>query len=193
MQDLTAILRAAASGDGEASSQLLPLVYDELRSLAAAKMGKEPAGHTLQPTALVHEAFLRLCRNGQQNWENRAHFFCAAAEAMRRILVERARRCHQRKRGGGRVRVPLNENWCAPNKVGAQLDTLDVDEALSKLERFDGRLADIVKLRCFAAMNIAQTAESLGLSARTVSREWRLAKAWLAKELEAGPGAAPRS
>jgi RNA polymerase sigma factor (TIGR02999 family) len=192
MSPLTAILRAAARGDTEASTQLLPMVYEELRRLAAAKMGHEPAGHTLQPTALVHEVYLRLFGRDGPTWENRAHFFAAAAEAMRRILVERARRRKQLKRGDGYARVPLSEDLPAPSPMMASLDVLAVDEALRKLDQFDPRLADIVKLRCFVGMSIAQTAESLELSSRTVNREWLVAKAWLAKELGAGPETAPR-
>jgi RNA polymerase sigma factor (TIGR02999 family) len=122
-------------------------------------------------------------------WENRAHFFAAAGEAMRRILVERARRHGQLKRGGGRARVPLSEDLPDPAPVDDPLSALAVDEALGKLEQFDPRLADIVKLRCFVGMSIAETAQSLGLSSRTVNREWLVAKAWLAKELGVGPRA----
>ena len=169
------------------------MVYEELRCLAAAKMGHEPAGHTLQPTALVHEAYLRLFGGDGQTWQNRAHFFASAAEAMRRILVERARRNKQLKRGGGRARTPLSDDLPDPDPAVAPLDVLAVDEALQKLEQFDPRLADIVKLRCFVGMSIAETAQSLGLSSRTVNREWIVAKAWLGKELDAEPEAGPRS
>jgi RNA polymerase sigma factor (TIGR02999 family) len=180
MRDLTTILRAAAGGDAEASSELLPLVYEELRRLAAAKMDREPPGHTLQPTALVHEAYLRLFGDNGPIWENRAHFFAAAGGA---------RRHGQLKRGGGRARVPLSEDLPDPAPVDDPLSALAVDEALGKLEQFDPRLADIVKLRCFVGMSIAETAQSLGLSSRTVNREWLVAKAWLAKELGVGPRA----
>ncbi len=195
MEDFTRLLSAAASGDRMAASRLLPMVYDDLRRQAAAKMRHEAAGHTLQPTALVHEAYVRLFGGTAPNFENRAHFFASAAEAMRRILVERARRQKQLKRGGGRARDCLSDDIADPRQSANEpsLDVLAVHEALDELEQFDKRMADIVKLRCFVGMSIAEVAESLELSSRTVNREWLLASAWLAKKLgpESAPPAAP--
>ncbi|HSI33352.1 MAG TPA: ECF-type sigma factor [Tepidisphaeraceae bacterium] len=184
MEDFTQLLGAAAAGDRGAAARILPLVYDDLRRQAAAKMRREAAGHTLQPTALVHEAYIRLF-GGTPNFANRAHFFAAAAEAMRRILVERARRQKQLKRGGGRGRAEIPDDVPDPRRAGGIdcLDVLAVHEALDELEQFDKRMADIVKLRCFVGMSIAEVAESLELSSRTVNREWLLASAWLSRKL----------
>ena len=179
--DVTTILEAIARGEGSAAERLLPLVYRELHSLAAHRMANEAAGHTLQATALVHEAYLRLVGSGEQRWESRAHFFGAAAEAMRRILVEHARAKRRLKRGGDARRVDLEQ---AEHGVEAPDDVLSLDGAISRLEQFDPRLAEIVKLRCFVGMTIAETGEALGLSSRTVNRQWLVAKAWLKGELE---------
>lgn len=183
MRDVTQMLVAAAKGDSEAHARLLARVYEDLRELAAAKMRHESPAHTLQPTALVHEVYLRLMANNSQRWENRAHFYAAAGEAMRRILVESARRRHQLKRGGGRTRVPLPEELPDVLETRGQVDAVAIDEALKKLRGFDPRMCDIVNLRCFVGLNVAETARALGLSARTINREWVVAKAWLAREL----------
>lgn len=165
-------------------AELLPLVYDELRRLADQHMACEPPGQTLQPTALVHEVYLRLAGQLGSDWQNRAHFFAAAAEAMRRILVERARRHGRLKRGGGRERVPLVDVPDPPAEV--DVDLVALDEALGRLETLDPRKAQIVNLRYFAGRTIEETAEVLGVSAATVKSEWKYAKAWLHRELTAG-------
>lgn len=180
--DVTTILEAIRGGDARASEALLPLVYDELRRLAKAKMTREPAGHTLQPTALVHEAFLRLVQDESARWNGRGHFFGAAAEAMRRILIERARRKGRIKHGGDRQREPLGEVG-APD--GDQtLDVLALDEAIGRLASFDERKAQIVKLRFFAGLSVEETADALCLSASTVKSDWSYARAWLYRELK---------
>jgi RNA polymerase sigma factor (TIGR02999 family) len=182
---LTRVLSAASRGDPQAASELLPLVYAELRRLAAARLAREPAGLTLQATALVHEAYMRLVAGGDPGWDGRAHFFGAAAEAMRRILVERARQRKQLKRGGGRKREPLDSVVPADlEEDGHQpIDAIALSDALEGLEKLDPRLATIIKLRCFIGLTIAEAAEALGLSTRTVDRDWLVAKAWLRKQL----------
>jgi RNA polymerase sigma factor (TIGR02999 family) len=175
MPDVTRILDAAAAGDAHAARQLLPLVYDELRKLAAAKMAREKRGQTLDATALVHEAYLRLV--GDQKFENRGHFFAAAAEAMRRILIEAARRKQCGKRGGDRQRVDLED--VVLSSAGPDLDLLALDEALDALAKEDGRKATLVQLRFFAGLSLEQAAECLGVSRATASREWTYARAWL--------------
>ncbi len=171
------VLSDLGAGREEAASRLLSLVYDDLRRLAHHRLAKEPAGLTLQATALVHEAYLRLMRNAHNNWENRGHFFAAAAEAMRRILVERFRKYNGPTRGGGRKRLPLEEDELSADAPCE--DLLALDEALSRLETVDKLRSDVVKLRFFAGMTIDQTAEILGLSPATVSRHWSFARAWL--------------
>jgi RNA polymerase sigma factor (TIGR02999 family) len=180
--DVTRILSGLGRDDPEAAAKLLPLVYEELRKLAHARMRNEPADLTLQATALVHEAYLRLVGDEAARWENRGHFFAAAAEAMRRILVERARRIRQPKYGGDRKRVPLD-----PDAAGQEApldDVLAIDEALRKLESLDGPRTEVVKLRYFAGLTIDQTAEVLGISAATVDRRWSFARMWLFQEIE---------
>ena len=177
MSDVTRILDAIQQGDPKAAEELLPLVYEELRKLAAHKMANEAAGHTLQPTALVHEAWLRLVGNQGQRWENRAHFFGAAAEAMRRILIEKARRRQRARHGGGQERVDLDELAIVAPESDERL--LQVHEALDQLAAEDKVKADVVKLRFFVGLTDHEVAEALGLSERTVERHWAYAKPWL--------------
>ena len=181
--DITQVLMAAAGGDRAANARLFALVYDDLRRLAAAKMRGESAGHTLQATALVHEVYVKLMAEGQPQWENRRHFYAAAGEAMRRILVDSARRRKRLKRGGSGVREVLPDEVPDMRPVAEPGDVLAVDEALEKLRQFDPRMCDIINLRVFVGMTIAQTGKALGVTPRTINREWAVAKAWLGKEL----------
>ena len=171
------MLESISAGDNHASEQLLPVVYDELRRLAAARMSQEAAGHTLQPTALVHEAWLRLVGGQKQSWENRAHFFGAAAEAMRRILIERARRKSRLKRGSGQALLDIADL----DVIAAMPDdkVLLVDEAVEQLKLEDPEKAKIVLLKFFAGLTNEQAAEILNVNERTVRRQWEFAKAWL--------------
>ncbi len=179
--DVTRILAAIGEGEGRASEELLPLVYEELRKLAAQRMAREQPGQTLQPTALVHEAYLRLVGGGPVEWNSRGHFFAAAAEAMRRILVDRARRRGRIRYGGGRKRAPLGlENVAAEEK---SQDLLVLDDALHRLEREDERMSRIVMLRFFAGLSVQDTAQALGISPMTVKRDWACARAWLYDEI----------
>jgi len=175
------LLGALGEGEASAGEQLLPLVYDELRRLAQSRMGREPAGHTLQATALVHEAYLRLVGNQDLRWQSRAHFFGAAALAMRRILVERARRVRRERHGGGRARLPLEDVDAALDPES--LDLAALDEALKDLETIDERMAQVVSLRFFAGLNVEETAAALDISPRTVKREWSVAKVWLYRKM----------
>jgi RNA polymerase sigma factor (TIGR02999 family) len=188
MSDVTQILNAIALGDPHAAEQLLPLVYDELRRLAAQKMIREKSGQTLQPTALVHEAYLRLVgKGGEQHWDSRGHFFAAAAEAMRRILVENARRKRSQKQGGGLRRQDAEEvPLAAPEPVE---DLLALDEALSKLAQKDRLKAELVKLRYFAGMTIEEAAHVLHISTATAKRYWTYTRAWLYQEITGEPAA----
>jgi RNA polymerase sigma factor (TIGR02999 family) len=182
MTDVTRILHAIDQGDPRAAEQLLPLVYDELRRLAAAKLTQEKPGQTLQATALVHEAYLRLVDVEQaQRWNSRGHFFAAAAEAMRRILVENARRKQADKHGGGRLRIDLPADLAGPETRPDDLVALD--EALSRLERHDADAARLVKLRYFAGLAHQDAAEALGISRGAADRLWALARAWLFRQL----------
>ena len=183
MADLTHFLSAAAGGDRAANARLFAMVYDELRRLAAAKMQGEAAGHTLQATALVHEVYLKLLGEGQPHFENRRHFYAAAGEAMRRILVDAARRKKRLKRGGQGVREPLDSDVADGRPAAEPADVLAVDEALEKLRQFDPRMCDLINLHIFAGLTIAETAKALGVTPRTINREWAVAKAWLGKEL----------
>jgi RNA polymerase sigma factor (TIGR02999 family) len=183
VSDVTRILEAAQQGDPTAADQLLPLVYEELRRLAAHKMATEAAGHTLQPTALVHEAWLRLVGNQNQKWEGRAHFFAAAAEAMRRILIDRARRKRAARHGGDQQRVDLQEVDLAAAGDDDQL--LAVNDALDKLAAQHKEEAELVKLRYFVGMTNEEAAEVLGISARTAKYYWTHARAWLYREIAA--------
>ncbi|HMP83083.1 MAG TPA: ECF-type sigma factor [Verrucomicrobiota bacterium] len=181
MSDITLMLQAVARGERQASSDLLPLVYEELRRLAAARMTHEQPGQTLQPTAIVHEAWLRLVGDGDRNWENRAHFFAAAAEAMRPILIENARRKSRLKRGGGMQRLDIEdvdlEAASPDDKV------LLIDEAIVQLEAEDPEKARIVVMKFFGGMTNQEVAASLGVTERTVERQWAYARAWLFRKI----------
>jgi RNA polymerase sigma factor (TIGR02999 family) len=182
MSDVTRILSAIEGGDPHAANQLLPLVYDELRRLAAQKLAHEKPGQTLDATALVHEAYLRLVDVEQcQHWNSRGHFFSAAAEAMRRILVENARRKGRRKRGGDWQRCDVQ--WNQPSVPGPNVHILAADEALTAMAREHPEKAELVKLRYFAGMSLAEAAAALGISTATADRQWRYARAWLARHL----------
>jgi len=183
--EVTRILRASADlGREEILSRLAPVVYDELRVIAAAQLRNERTDHSLQATALVNEAYLRLIEPARPSWEDRGHFFRAAAEAMRRILIDHARGRGRQKRGGGRVRVSLSRvgprSWDEPERL------LALDEALRRLEGQDPRAAEVVQLRYFGGLSVQETAEALGLSERTVKREWTFARAWLLDALREG-------
>ena len=185
MSELTHVLQSFERDAPDAAERLLPLVYEELRKLAAAKMTKEAPGHTLQPTALVHEAWLRLVGDADQKWNGRGHFFGAAAEAMRRILIENARRKRRCKHGGGRARRDLDEaQLVAPEP---REDLLALDEALEKLAGTDPTAARLVQLRYFAGLTLPEAARILGLAPRTADRLWAYARAWLLREVR-GPG-----
>ena len=180
-EQLTRLLGAAARGDAHAARELLPLVYEQLRDLARYRMADERAGHTLQATALVHEAYLRLVGDRDVPWSGRAHFFAAAAEAMRRILIDHARAHGGPKRGNGRRRVPLNVvDLAAPDQ---STEILSLDEALSRLEGVSADLAQVVRFRFYAGLSVAETAEALSVTPRTVERRWAAARAWLFREL----------
>ena len=183
MSDVTRILSQIESGDPSAAEQLLPLVYDELRKLAAAKLAQEKPGQTLQATALVHEAYLRLVdAEKAQHWNSRGHFFAAAAEAMRRILVDSAKRKQSAKRGGQVQRVELDDDQIvAPSR---SIDLIALDEALSRLAVHDSRKAELVKLRYFAGLTIRQAADALGISESTADADWAYAKSWLRVHLD---------
>ena len=187
MSDITRILSQIESGDPAAAEQLLPLVYGELRKLAAAKLAQEKPGQTLQATALVHEAYLRLVGpSNAPTWDSRGHFFAAAAEAMRRILVEAARSKARQKRGGQRQRLDIDAVDMAIEASPDQL--LAIDEALDKFQREDAAAYELLKLRYFAGLNIEQAAAALGISAATAYRHWNYARAWLHCELLESPG-----
>src|SRR5262249_51812748 len=177
MSDVTRILSAIEQGDPSASEQLLPLVYDELRQLAARRLAHEQPGHTLQATALVHEAYLRLVNDPRDVWDNRRHFFAAAAEAMRRILVERARRKRRVRHGGGKKRLDLEEA-CSLVQPPSQ-DLLALDEALTRLAALNPARAEVVKLRFFAGLTMAEVAQALGISLPTAERYWAFARTCL--------------
>ena len=189
MSDVTRILSQIEQGDRQAAEQLLPLVYDELRKLAAAKLAQEKPGQTLQATALVHEAYLRLVAGeNSHRWESRGHFFAAAAEAMRRILVDSARRKKAEKRGNAPVQRDLHEIEIAAADIPEDLVALD--EALSELAKIDKPAADLVHLRYFAGLSIPDAAEAMSISPRTAARLWAYARAWLRQKIEgSGPSA----
>jgi len=182
MSDVTHMLDRAQAGDPKAAEELLPLVYEELRKLAAYKMANEAAGHTLQPTALVHEAWLRIAGSGQQHWNSRGHFFAAAAEAMRRILIDAVRRKRSQQRGGNWQRIELDESALALERPASEM--LDIDGALDELTREDPLAADLVKLRYFVGLTTPKAAEALNISPRSADRLWANARSWLRQELE---------
>jgi len=191
MADVTELLTAIQKGEPQAAEALLPVVYDELRKLARQKLRHEQAGQTLEATALVHEAYLRLVGDRSQetgirsqNWDGRGHFFAAAAEAMRRILVESARRKKRLKRGGDMQREAVDEQAIAAPQIDA--DLVELDEALNKLAAKDHRKAELVKLRYFAGLTIEQAAQALGISTTTADRDWTYARAWLFREMSKG-------
>jgi RNA polymerase sigma factor (TIGR02999 family) len=189
MNEVTRILSAVEQGDPGAPERLLPLVYDELRKLAAHKLSREKAGQTLQATALVHEAYLRMvCPDDDQRWHNRGHFFAAAAEAMRRILVENARRKRSVKHGGGLVRHDFDDIQLAAPEICEDLEALD--DALNRLAEKDPIKAELVKLRHFAGLTIEEAAQALGISMTSANRYWAYARAWLHQEIISnGPAA----
>ena len=182
MTDASQILKAAAEGDPQAASQLLPLVYDELRRLAAQKLAMEPPGQTLDATALVHEAYLRLVGNNPgQPWDGRGHFFAAAAEAMRRILIENARRKRRLRHGGKQKQVSFDDIPLVGDEADERL--LALDEALDRLAQEEEKVAEVVKLRYFVGLTIEETAEVMGISVRTANRHWSYARAWLYQQM----------
>jgi RNA polymerase sigma factor (TIGR02999 family) len=182
VSDVTQLVDAVQRGDAQAAEKLLPLVYNELRRIAAFKMAQEAPGHTLQPTALVHEAWLRMMGDGSSQFANRAHFFAVAAEAMRRILVEAARRKRSLKRGGSAVREELDESHLVQQVPSEEM--LAVDEALDLLAAANPSAADLVKLRYFVGMTMDEAAAALGLPLRTAGRLWTYARAWLRRRME---------
>lgn len=189
MADVTRILSQIESGDPSAAEQLLPLVYDELRKLAAARLAQEKAGQTLQATALVHEAYVRLVAVDEaQSWDSRGHFFVAAAEAMRRILIENARRKQSQKHGGGLMRHAFDDFILAAPELGEEL--LALDEALQRFAVQDPLKAQLVQLRHFAGLTIEETAQALDISVTTANRYWAYARAWLHQEMLADAGRA---
>ena len=191
--EVTLLLQRMSGDDPKAASELLPVVYEELRRLARGEMANEKMGLTLQPTALVHEAYLRLIGaegQGQEeaSWQNRAHFFGAAAIAMRRILVERARSVGRLKRGGGRQRVEMEDDIAQTSDERGEADLLALDEALSRFEEADPRRAKVVMLKYFAGLSLEQTAEALQVSVTTVKADWNYSKAWLHRKMSAEDG-----
>lgn len=191
MSDVTQILNQIESGDRQAAKELLPMVYEELRKLAAARMANERSDHTLQATALVHEAYVRMVNTKKvQNWDSRGHFFAAAAEAMRRILVDNARRKNRPKHGGGLERVELSESVSVTDNLKGH-DLIDLNDALERLAVKDARKAELVKLRFFAGLSGAQAAQVLGIAESTADLDWAYAKTWLRVEMsESGPATA---
>lgn len=184
MSDVTQILERVDQGDTKAAEELLPLVYSELRQLAASKMAQLPPGQTLQPTALVHEAWLRLVGTDEQTWDNRGHFFAAAAEAMRRILIENARRKSRVKRWGGQQRLEINDLGLSDTTPDDKI--LLINEALEKLELDHPTTARMVSLKFFGGMTNKEVAASIGVSERTIERDWAFAKAWLFRTIQKG-------
>jgi RNA polymerase sigma-70 factor (ECF subfamily) len=184
-QEISQLLRAWSEGDRTALDKLLPLVYDELRRMARRHMDRQQAGHTLQTTALIHEAYLKLIDQKEAHWRNRAHFFGVAAKAMRSILVDYARASHAAKRGGEAVLVSLDEAAVASDERAAELVALD--DALASLAAIDRRKCQVVELRYFGGLSVEETAEVLKVSVETVARDWRLARTWLLRELSKAP------
>lgn len=190
-EDITLLLNRLADGDQEAATALAPLVYDQLRQLAVRRLRHERPDHTLQATALVHEAYIKLAGQRGAKWQNRAQFFAVASQAMRRILVDYARTRRRTKRGGKQLRVPLEEVCVGTPRISEEI--LAVDESLSRLEKLDPRQARIVELRYFSGLTTEESAEALGISAKTVTREWNVARAWLYADLKEGNPDAPRA
>jgi RNA polymerase sigma-70 factor (ECF subfamily) len=184
--DVTALLGQLVKGDDDAASKLIPIVYDELRRLAAGYMRRERKEHTLQPTALVHEAYVKLIEQRAVDWQGRAHFFGIAAQIMRRILIDHARGHLRDKRGGGMIPVPLDEALVFSPERSSELVRLDA--SLERLAKLDPRQSRIVELRFFGGLNVEQTAELLGISAKTVKRDWSMAKAWLHGDMKTSHG-----
>jgi RNA polymerase sigma factor (TIGR02999 family) len=188
-EDVTILLAELTKGNKEAASKLIPLVYDELRRLAGSYMRRERSDHTLQATALVHEAYLKLVEQRSVDWQSRAHFFGIAAQVMRRILVDHARKHLREKRGGAERAVPIDEALVfAPEQ---SLDLMKLDQALERLTKLDPRQGKIVELRFFGGLTVEQTAELLGISPKTVKRDWSIAKAWLYSEVRQTDGDVP--
>ena len=185
-EDVTELLGQLAKGNEAAASKLIPIVYDELRRLAAAYMRRERPDHTLQPTALVNEAYLKLIEQRNVDWHGRSHFFGIAAQIMRRILVDHARAHLRDKRGGGAIPVPMEEALVFAPEQSSEL--VKLDESLERLAKLDPRQSKIVEMRFFAGLTVEQTAEALDISPKTVKREWSMAKAWLHGELKANHG-----
>ena len=185
-QEVTQMLLDWSKGDQQALARLIPVVYGELRRLASRNLRRERADHTLQTTALIHEAYLKLIKQRNVRWQNRAHFFGIAAQLMRRILVDHARTRHRAKRGGAAMRVPLEEVVVAAE--GLNINLVSLDEALTRLAAVDPRQDRIVELRFFGGLSVEETAEVLGVSAATVKNDWSVAKAWLHRELSRGEG-----
>jgi RNA polymerase sigma factor (TIGR02999 family) len=180
--DVTALLLAWGRGDADAREELIPLVYAELRRLAGRAMATERREHTLEPTALVHETYLKLVRHADVPWQSRAHFFGVAARLMRQILVDHARLHKAEKRGGGKPRLTLDSALAAA-AGGNEVELLALDEALTELTRIDEEQGRIVELRFFGALSVSETAEALGISPATVKRDWAVARAWLFRRL----------
>lgn len=181
--DATMLLNAAAAGDEAAANRFLPLVYEQLRAAAQAWLAGERAGHTLQATALVHEAYLKLAGPRELPWQNRAHFYTAAAQAMRQILIDHARGRGRVKRGGGCAPLNLDDGPTLGGPADIEQDFLALDEAIRRLEERDPRAAEVVRLRYFAGLSVEETALALGVSERTVKNDWAFSRAWLAREL----------
>jgi RNA polymerase sigma factor (TIGR02999 family) len=179
---ITRLLDLINQGHNEASSDLFSIVYMELRKIARNRMARESPGHTLQPTALVHEAYIRLMADESSRFENRAHFFSAAAEAMRRILIEHARKKNRNKRQGNMQRIDLDETLAVQEPKADEL--LELDEALSKLEQHDKQMSDVLKMRFFVGLTVQETAEILNAAPRTIDRQWAAARAWLYREMQ---------
>ena len=192
MANVTRILNAIEQGDGKATEELLPLVYEELRLLAAQKLSHERPGHTLQATALVHEAYIRLVGDEPTSWNTRGHFFAAAAEAMRRILVENARRKQRVKHGGGLERIDLDAASPLESEERTADDLIALDEALAKFSKTDQLKANLVKLRYFAGLTIEQAAQALNISHATAERHWDYARTWLFTEIKHKQGTSPQ-
>jgi len=180
-KDVTLLLKELSAGKEGAEEMLLPLIYDELRALARHFMGHERTGHTLQTTALVHEAYLRLCGSNQESWNDKAHYMRLAARAMRRVLIDHARRKSSQKRGGGAHKTTLEPGMAI--QIDDTIDLLALDQALCKLAALDDRLSQVVELRYFCGLTVEETAKVLGASPRTVKSDWKMAKAWLKQEL----------